>query len=178
MEIESADGAAIPIERDSSTAIGRRPDLGLRSPSPPDRTVSRRHLSLLLVGGSDDSEDGPRVLFEVIGRNPVVVCGCGGTRRPRVYRNSEKGELRDGDRLSLSLKNLSFWVLRRRGSAPGAVEQKVIDAVARREKRTSERKKKERKTTIEAEEEAVSGDLERELAALDASQIDPIKGQS
>lgn len=171
MEIESEDGATIPIERGSPTEIGRRPGLGLRRPSPPDRTVSRRHLSLRLAGGdSDDSKDGPKVLFEVIGRNPVVVCGCDGTWRPRVYRNSEKGELRDGDRLSLSLKNLSFWVLRRRG----AVEQKVIDAVARREKRTSERKKKERKTAIEA----VNGDLEQELAALDASQIDPIKGQS
>ncbi|XP_042419022.1 uncharacterized protein DDB_G0283697 [Zingiber officinale] len=171
MEIESEDGATIPIERDSSTEIGRRPGLlGLRRPSPPDCTVSRRHLSLRLVGG--DSEDGPRVLFEVIGRNPVVVCGCGG--RPRVYRKSEKGELRDGDRLSLSLKNLSFWVLRRRGAAPGAVDQKVVDAVARREKRTSERKKNERKSVIEAigaEEE----DLEHELAALDASQIDPVK---
>ncbi|CAL9159170.1 unnamed protein product [Musa hybrid cultivar] len=178
MEVVSEDGDSVRIDWDSSTVIGRRLGLGLRRSSSADRTVSRRHLSLRLAGYDREvggSVDGGRVFFEVIGRNPVLVCSGGGGEKARVYRNSEKGELRAGDRFSLSLTNPSFWVLKRREEGEEAVDQRVLDAVERRERRTSERKAKVEARGSEGNDEAVGGELELELGALDVSQIDPIK---
>ncbi|URE00897.1 hypothetical protein MUK42_20478 [Musa troglodytarum] len=175
MEVVSEEGDSVRIDWDSSTVIGRRLGLGLRRSSSADRTISRRHLSLRLAGYDREvggSVDGGRVFFEVIGRNPVLVCSGGGGEKTRVYRNSEKGELRAGDRFSLCLTNPSFWVLKRRKEGEEAVDQRVLDAV---ERRTLERKAKVEARGSEGNDEAVGGELELELGALDVSQIDPIK---
>ncbi|RZR86982.1 hypothetical protein BHM03_00014276 [Ensete ventricosum] len=162
MEVVSEDGDSVRIDWDSSTVIGRRLGLGLRRSSSADRTVSRRHLSLRLAGYDREaggSVAGGSVFFEVIGRNPVLVCSRGGGEKTRVYRNSEKGELRSGDRFSLSLTNPSFWVLKSREEGEEAVDQRVLDAV--------ERKAKVEARGSEGNDEAVGGELELELGALD-----------
>ncbi|WOK93862.1 hypothetical protein Cni_G02563 [Canna indica] len=183
MEIESDDGDVIPIERDSLIELGRRVGLGFRRPSSADRTVSRHHISLRLAGGdTDNARSGDELLvsFEVVGRNPIFVCSSECGEMTRVFRNSEKGELRDGDRFSLSIKNPSFWGVKRRGAGEGLVEQRVLNAVERRERRTLERKEKERMAKLESSggeevEEADDGELELKLGALDVSQVDPVK---
>uniref|UniRef100_J3N4J6 Uncharacterized protein n=1 Tax=Oryza brachyantha TaxID=4533 RepID=J3N4J6_ORYBR len=101
------------------------------------------------LGGvvEEEGEGEPRVAFEVVGRNPVVVRSRGGGGR-------EAGELRDGDGVALSLRAPSFWSVRRRrrGSKRGDVEAEVLDAVERRERHTRERKERERRAAEEAME--------------------------
>ncbi|KAG1330178.1 troponin T, skeletal muscle [Cocos nucifera] len=179
MELEAEDGTRIPIERCSKTEVGRGSELGF-GPYAADRAVSRRHLSLRLLGpAGDDSSGDFRVSFEVTGKNPILVCRSGGGDK-RVYRNLERGELRAGDRFSLSLKNPSFFVLRRREGV-GEVEKRVLDAVERRERRTLERRlekeRKERKARAEAPggEGDEDGGLELLLGSLDVFQIDPVR---
>jgi hypothetical protein len=142
-------------------------------------------VSLRLVGGGE-----PRVAFEVVGRNPVVVRSSR-VGEDKVYRRGEAGELRAGDGLSLSLKAPAFWTVRR-PDVKGEVEvdSAVLDAVARREKRTRERKEKERQkravqeameVTEEEETEAGVGDeeLDEELEDLkiDLGNVDPVQGE-
>lgn len=189
MELEAENGTRIPIQKDSKTEVGR--GLGLGSgpaATTADRTVSRRHLSLRLIGPAGDEADGgdssveSRVSFEVIGKNPILVYSSSGGDK-RVYRNSEKGELSAGDRFSLSLKNPSFFIVGRKGGGGKAagVEKRVLDAVERRERRTLERRKeKERRARAEAsvdegDEEDTNGGPELELGSIDVSHIDPVR---
>ncbi|XP_044956692.1 uncharacterized protein DDB_G0286299 [Hordeum vulgare subsp. vulgare] len=162
-------------------------DLGRGDVVLADRNMSRRHVSLRLVGGGE-----PGVAFEVVGRNPVLVRSSAGG--DKVYRRGEAGELRPGDGLSLSLKAPSFWTARSTGGgaeagagAEAEVDTAVLDAVARREKRTQERKERERERQAAAEamevtkEEvmAPSGDdeLDEEVEDLkiDLESIDPVQ---
>ena len=151
MELESeagGGGRAVSLSSESPAADLGRGDL---VPAPADRTVSRRHVALRLVGGGE-----PRVAFEVVGRNPVVVRPSVGEDRA-YYRRGEAGELRAGDGLSLSLKAPSFWTVRRTG-ADVEVDTAVLDAVARREERTRERKEKERERRAVEEAMEVTGE--------------------
>ncbi|OAY83970.1 hypothetical protein ACMD2_04596 [Ananas comosus] len=163
------------MKRGSTTHIGRA--LGFPSgPSSSDRTVSRRHLSL--------RHDEFELQFEVIGRNPIVVRSANGGG-DRVYRNSEKGELKRGDRVSLSLKTPFFWVVRRVGGRgeEGEVDRAVLDAVERREKRTLERRRRREEEEAarapiyggEVDDEVFNAALESDLAHLDLPQIDPVQ---
>lgn len=163
MELENAVGTTIPINDDSATDIGRNLGLGFLLSSP-DRTVSRRHLSLRPTAG-------PRVSFHVLGRNPIVVHEAD-TGAERIYKNSESGELSVGDELSLSLKNPSFLVLNWRSGEEQQQEdeedvekRRILDAVERRERRTLERRSAKRD-----EEEFDLGSED-----LDLSEVDPVK---
>jgi hypothetical protein len=185
MELELEPGGGGGSRAVSLSSESPEADLGSGDLAPPaDRTVSRRHVSLRLVGGGE-----PRVAFEVVGRNPVVVrsSGVGGDK---VYRRGEAGELRAGDGLSLSLKAPAFWTVRRPGvEGEVEVDAAVLDAVARREKRTRERKEKERERravqeameVAEGEMEAGAGDegLDEELEDLkiDLGNVDPVQGE-
>ncbi|ONK80939.1 uncharacterized protein A4U43_C01F23500 [Asparagus officinalis] len=167
MDLESEAGDKIPIESNSKTLIGRELGLGFGS-SATDQTISRRHLSLRPI-------DEQRVGFEVMGKNPICICeGIDGERR--VYKNSEKGELRIGDRVSLSLKKPCFWVLKRRERENEEEEdeekRRVLDAVERREKRTCERRrdKEEKMKAV-----VVDGGDDEEIGYVDVSGIDPVK---
>uniref|UniRef100_A0A6V7QQ07 FHA domain-containing protein n=1 Tax=Ananas comosus var. bracteatus TaxID=296719 RepID=A0A6V7QQ07_ANACO len=141
-------------------------------PSSSDRTVSRRHLSL--------RHDEFELQFEVIGRNPIVVRSANGGG-DRVYRNSEKGELKRGDRVSLSLKTPFFWVVRRVGGRgeEGEVDRAVLDAVERREKRTLERRRRREEEEAarapiyggEVDDEVFNAGLESDLAHLDLPKL-------
>uniref|UniRef100_A0A453SD01 FHA domain-containing protein n=1 Tax=Aegilops tauschii subsp. strangulata TaxID=200361 RepID=A0A453SD01_AEGTS len=184
LELEAGGGGSggrvVSLSSESPTA-----DLGRGDLVTADLNMSRRHVSLRLVGGGE-----PRVAFEVVGRNPVLVrSSVGGDK---VYRRGEAGELRAGDGLSLSLKAPSFWTVRRTGGEEEAVagaevevDTAVLDAVARREKRTRERKERERRATEEAMEVtkeevmAASGDdeLDEEVEDLkiDLDSIDPVQ---
>ncbi|KAM3192068.1 hypothetical protein ACQJBY_069360 [Aegilops geniculata] len=163
-------------------------DLGRGDLVTADLNMSRRHVSLRLVGGGE-----PRVAFEVVGRNPVLVrSSVGGDK---VYRRVEAGELRAGDGLSLSLKAPSFWTARMTGGEESAeagagaeaeVDTAVLDVVARREKRTRERKERERERRaaeeameLTKEDVMASGDdeLDEEVEDLkiDLESIDPVQ---
>lgn len=172
MELESEDGTTIPIQFGVETVIGRELGLGF-GPSSTDRTVSRRHLSLRLI---NDPIEKFRAGFEVIGKNPIWVCAEADGGR-RIYKNSEKGELRAGDKVSLSLKKPSFWVVKRRGEENEEDEEKrrVLDAVERREKRTLERR---REKAVRAKEEVFEDEDDEEIGNVDVSQIDPVKGKT
>lgn len=167
MELEFAGGGRISIGRDFTSEIGRNLGLGLGfGVYASDRTVSRCHLSLRNLG-----DDGSRVSFRVIGRNPVWVCARDDGDKA-LFRNSETGELRAGDCFSLSLKNPKFIFVRTREGGEEVEERKrVLDAVKRRERRTRERKERGR-----VEVSAVIDELESELGLLDVSLIDAVKG--
>ena len=185
LELEAGGGGrVVPLSSESPAA-----DLGRGDQAPADLNVSRRHVSLRLVGGGE-----PRVAFDVVGRNPVLVRSSFGG--DKVYRRGEAGELRAGDGLSLSLSAPSFWTVRRTGGEGEAgageeaeVDTAVLDAVARREKRTRERKERERErraaeeaTEVTKEEVmAASGDdeLDEEVEDLkiDLESIDPVQGE-
>ncbi|CAN6207451.1 unnamed protein product [Urochloa humidicola] len=185
LELESGGGGsrAVSLSVDSPTADLGRGDLGGGGPSA-DRTISRRHVSLRLVDGGCGE---PGVAFEVVGRNPLIVRSPNGGVSSGVFRRGEKGELRPGDALSLSLKTPAFWVVRRRREGDGEgevdVEAAVLDAVARREKRTRERKEREREKRAAEEEAAKEVTEEEEGAAgsdvegleIDLASIDPVR---
>ncbi|KAF0901821.1 hypothetical protein E2562_006454 [Oryza meyeriana var. granulata] len=186
LELEAASGgssrAPVLLSGYSPEVVLGRGDLGGTS-SAADRTVSRRHVSLRLLGGGGEEEGEHRVAFEVVGRNPVVVRSGGDGSR--VYRHGEAGELRDGDGLALSLRApSSFWAVRRRSKGgEGEVEAEVLDAVARRKRRTRERKERERRAAEETmevtadEDAASSGELDAEAEDLkfDLASIDPVR---
>ncbi|KAF7096777.1 hypothetical protein CFC21_098675 [Triticum aestivum] len=166
LELEAGGGGrVVPLSSESPAA-----DLGRGDQAPADLNVSRRHVSLRLVGGGE-----PRVAFDVVGRNPVLVRSSFGG--DKVYRRGEAGELRAGDGLSLSLSAPSFWTVRRTGGEGEAgageeaeVDTAVLDAVARREKRTRERKERERERR--AAEEATEGTKEEVMAASGDDELD------
>ncbi|KAK1282765.1 hypothetical protein QJS10_CPB22g00770 [Acorus calamus] len=79
-----------------------------------DLTVSRRHLSLNLCRHENDpDEEETSLSFMVLGKNPIWVFSQSGEIKT-VYKKSEKGVLRVGDKFSLSLKKPFFFTLRRR----------------------------------------------------------------
>ncbi|KAL5226116.1 hypothetical protein ABZP36_012755 [Zizania latifolia] len=186
LEVEGGGSRApVSLSGDSPEAVLGRGDLGSTATAA-DRTVSRRHVSLRFLGGGGEGEP-PRVAFEIVGRNPVVVRSAGGSR---VYRRGEAGELRDGDGLALSLRAPSFWEVRRSKGGVAEPEPEVLDAVARRERRTRERKEKEKERRaveeameVAADEEAVpadaasGGELDAEAEDLksDLASIDPVR---
>ncbi|CAL5053390.1 unnamed protein product [Urochloa decumbens] len=182
LELESGGGGsrAVSLSVDSPTADLGRGDLGGGGGPSADRTVSRRHVSLRLLDGGGE----PGVAFEVVGRNPVAVRPPNG-ESSGVFRRGEKGELRPGDALSLSLRTPAFWAVRRRegnGEAEAEVESAVLDAVARREKRTRERKEREKRAAEEEamemeatdEEEGAAG-FDVEGLEIDLASIDPVR---
>jgi hypothetical protein len=186
MELElgaaAGGGRVVSLSGEASAADLGRGDLGHDGGPSKDRTISRRHVSLRLIDGSDE----PGVAFEVVGRNPVVLRGSSnGGGISKVLHRGAKGELRHGDALSLSLKAPSFWAVRRKGgSGEGEVEASVMDAVARRERRTRERKEREReriaaKEAVEVTRDGKEWDAgpEVEGSETDFASIDPVKGE-
>ncbi|XP_058068877.1 uncharacterized protein LOC131218210 [Magnolia sinica] len=183
MELESEDGWKIPItiRKDSKIELGR----GIGFPTD-DRTVSRRHVSLQLHAAApkESDPDGENmVFFEVIGKNPICVFSSSGAAN-RVFRNSEKGEMKVGDRLSISLRKPVFFTLKKRGSEveEDEEEERILKAVERRKKRTLERKEEEEKRVSLKEEgfHGTNGDGEDgvgdlEIGLLNISQVDPVK---
>ncbi|PKA60654.1 Pentatricopeptide repeat-containing protein [Apostasia shenzhenica] len=176
MNLESEDGSLIPIEIGRPLVIGRDLGLGLGSSSS-DRTISRRHVSLRIDGAVDGEldqidRDGQIALkFQVVGKNPILVCSKGGGGK-RVYMSLAEGELKAGDSFSPSIKNPVFFIVKREEGG-GGVEKSVLDAVERRERKTQQRR-------LEAEERAKSeaaglADSELDFGPLEISEIDPVK---
>ncbi|PKU73367.1 uncharacterized protein LOC110097402 [Dendrobium catenatum] len=184
MELEQEDGNSIPIEAGSPTLIGR--DLGLVfGSSSSDRFISRHHVSLQFLDNRDDKVDASDqaeellLSFEVVGKNPVLVCGKDGEGK-RIYRKSEKGVLKAGDRISLSIRNPNFLFVKRREGRKGEVESSVLEALARRERRTRQRRKEaeERANLVEVGGETEVAAWEGSglgIGSLDVSEIDPVK---
>lgn len=185
MELESEDGSKkFPIEKGSKIELGR----GLLGFPADDRTVSRRHISLQFhkptqKSSKENYSDGEIVAsFQVTGKNPIWVLTKYGEEK-RVFRNSDKGDLRAGDSFSISLKKPLFFTFKQRAFEAEAEEEdqkRVLKAVEGRKKRTLERKEEEEKRVLKEDcsisnGEDTSGDLG--LGSLELSQIDPVKGQ-
>ncbi|KAJ1691128.1 hypothetical protein LUZ63_015283 [Rhynchospora breviuscula] len=156
MELQSEEnGEKISIDH-KGTTLGR-------SNCSSDPSVSRRHVSLTLASESTLS-------FEVIGKNPILILtnGC-----KKLCRRGEKGYLTEGDRLSLSIRRPSLWVVKRE------VERSILEAVKRREMKTMERRREREEREKEESREEVEVnedfDLEFELEGLDLSNIDPVE---
>jgi hypothetical protein len=184
MELELGAAArgrrVVSLSGETSAADLGRGDLGGHDGGPSkDRTISRRHVSLRLIDGSDE----PGVAFEVVGRNPVVLrrsSNAGGGGISKVLHRGEKGELRHGDAPSLSLKAPSFWAVRRKGgSGEGEVEASVMDAVARRTRERKERERIAAKEAVEVTRDEKEWDAgpEVEGSEIDSASIDPVKGE-
>ncbi|KAG0491830.1 hypothetical protein HPP92_005228 [Vanilla planifolia] len=183
MELEVEGGNSIPIGIGSPTIIGRLLGLDL-GPSSSDRTISRRHLSLhALSPGSDEADiNGPATVllqFEVIGKNPILVFSSDGTSK-RVFGKTEKGTLKAGDRVSLSIKSPRFFVVKRKEERKARVEDSVLDAVQRRERRTQQRRKglDARARSGGADEgydEVLGEETDVEIDPSEISLIDPVK---
>jgi hypothetical protein len=161
MELQSEEnGEKISIDATTTSST-----LG-RSNASSNPSVSRRHVVLKLTPESTLS-------FEVIGKNPILILANGGRI---VCRRGEKGELREGDRLSLSIQSPSLWIVKKE------VDRSILEAVRRREKRTMERREREEREDREKEElrdeVGVSGgfDLDAEMEGLDLLNIDRVEG--
>ncbi|KAK9066117.1 hypothetical protein SSX86_015519 [Deinandra increscens subsp. villosa] len=102
MEIESKNGSKIRLHADIID-LGRG---GLGFDSTEDRTVSRRHISFKLNG------DGTRVYFQVIGKNPILVRDSANDDI-RVFKSSERGELKTGDSFCVASKTPVWFDLKR-----------------------------------------------------------------
>ncbi|ERM97500.1 hypothetical protein AMTR_s00125p00123750 [Amborella trichopoda] len=190
MELQGENGDRIPLEN------GKRTELGRGNGSPfNDLTVSRQHVSMEL---EEDRKNGEtRVSFQVLGKNAICVISSGNGSNgsnPRIYRRYEKGHLRVAAKLSVSLKNPYFYSLKRiavletqkKEKDEEEVERGVKEAVSRREKRTSKRKKTARE---HGTDRGVLGDISEDgfvgenakledlgLDSFDVSCIDLVKG--
>ncbi|KAF3333417.1 transcription initiation factor TFIID subunit 7 [Carex littledalei] len=155
MELQSEDnGEKISIDHTTIT-------LG-RSNVSSNPTVSRRHVSLKLTPEST-------LTFEVLGKNPILILtnGC-----KKVCRRGEKGELREGDRLSLSIQRPSLWVVK---TLKREVERSILEAVKRRERKTMERRREREERETEELREEVGEHEEFEVESLNLSNIDPVE---
>ncbi|CAN6452180.1 unnamed protein product [Victoria cruziana] len=190
MELESSGGEKIKIESGQKVEVGRKENFCLFSD---DLTISRTHISLELRSpGANGKNGGQRdeetmVSFRVLGRNPVcVIRGDGGegdspseTPRPTFFKKSESGCLRIGDKISFSVKNPKFFLLK--GGACEEEEKRIAEAVERRKRITEARRKRERengmrKILSKNEKEADGENVENlEMQSFDTSTIDPVK---
>ncbi|GLT73244.1 hypothetical protein SLA2020_451160 [Shorea laevis] len=120
MELEGEDGSRIALQDEQKTVFGR--GLGFHTN---DRTVSRHHV-LLGAKTSEDksgSQTGPKVSFEVVGKNPIWVRESGGGEIIRVFRRGEKGDVAPGDWLCFSGRTPVWFTVR--GSGFGEGEKRV-----------------------------------------------------
>ncbi|KAF6152254.1 hypothetical protein GIB67_005908 [Kingdonia uniflora] len=108
MEISGEDGTKISIKTDSKLELGR----GSLS-THHDRIVSRLHLSFEPKNHENPNLE-TRVYFEVMGKNPIWVFDSS-SGEIRVFRKSDKGEVRIGDRFCISAKNPNWFCLKRDG---------------------------------------------------------------
>ncbi|RZC59852.1 hypothetical protein C5167_007154 [Papaver somniferum] len=163
MEIEGEDGTKIQLKKRSITEFGR--GLGFQFD---DRTVSRRHISLEISNfdQKNDKQDGEsRVSFQVLGKNPIWVLS-NDTKEMRVFRNSEKGELKVGDGFCVSCKNPIFFTLRKIGGFDGKPEEKE----GNRDFKEIDRTERIPVDTEMAESTPSEGEV-----GFDASEINPVK---
>ncbi|KAI3868202.1 hypothetical protein MKW92_015923 [Papaver armeniacum] len=163
MEIEGEDGTKIQLKKRSITEFGR--GLGFQFD---DRTVSRRHISLEIsdFDQRNDKQDGEsRVSVEVLGKNPIWVLS-NDTKEIRVFRNSEKGELKVGDVFCVTCKNPIFFTLKKIGGFDGKPEEKE----GNRDFKEIDRTERIPVDTEMAESTPSEGEV-----GFDASEIDPVK---
>jgi hypothetical protein len=146
MELEYKDGSRIALQDGQKTVFGR--GSGFHTD---DRTVSRRHVLLgaKTSGDKSGSQTGPKVSFEVVGKNPIWVRESGGGEI-RVFRRGEKGDAAPGDWLCFSGRTPAWFTVR--GSGFGEGEKRVLGS-----------------------ENGMDGNLRSGLE-FDVSEIDPVKG--
>ncbi|KAI4355452.1 hypothetical protein L6164_004227 [Bauhinia variegata] len=150
MKVVGKDGSEFVLGKGGKSLFGRSSGYNTD-----DRIVSRQHVSFEVTKSLGNGKSGirtePRVLFEVIGRNPIWVWSKknGATS---IFRKFEKGELEAGDRFCLSGKSPLWFSLKQR-----EVQE-------------------EEKRVLETENEAAeSSQSELDFDDMDVSAIDPVK---
>ncbi|XP_007024489.2 PREDICTED: mitotic apparatus protein p62 [Theobroma cacao] len=119
MEIEGANGSKLALKYGFKTVFGRGSGFNTS-----DRTVSRHHVLLELgtpVDKKGETQKEPRVSFEVTGKNPVWVR----SRKNgaiKVFKNSDKDELADGDWLCVSSR-IPVWFVLKKSEENGKEEE-------------------------------------------------------
>ena len=103
MEIEGSDGSNFLLKPDSTAIFGR--GNGFNSN---DLTVSRRHVSFEF-NPSFDTQTGPRVSFEVLGKNPIWVYNKQQDNgNMKVFKRFQRGQLGIDDMFCVS-PNTPIW---------------------------------------------------------------------
>ncbi|GMH03766.1 hypothetical protein Nepgr_005605 [Nepenthes gracilis] len=158
MEIEGQDGSKMKLKDGAETVFGRGNGFHGK-----DLTVSRRQVSFQLSSQprQNGSETGPRVFFEVIGRNPIWV-SFKEDGNIRAFKRFERGELGTNDMFCVSSKD-PVWLTLKTAEAEGRENKLEIDG---------------REMGLSQSLEIASGfwgNGDLGLESIDVSSIDPIK---
>lgn len=165
MEIEGSDGSNTLLKPCSTTVFGRGKGF-----HPNDLAVSRRHISFEFTPSIDppDSQTGPRISFEVLGKNPVWVYSKNEGGKIRTFKRFQRGQLRIGDMFCVSAKDLVWFTVKE-------VEKEVVDERESKRGEIEDRVSNELSQSLEIsygvnERNGASG-----LDAVDVSSIDPVQ---
>lgn len=164
MEIEGSDGSKTHLNPNSGTLFGRGNGF-----HPNDLVVSRRHISFDLNPSPNppDSQTGPRVSFEVVGKNPVWVYSKQQDGKIRAFKRFQRGEMGNGDKFCVSANDHPVWftvkkvgdVKEERESKRGEIVGSVNDELSQSLETVS----------------GFKGNGDFELDAVDVSNIDPVQ---
>ncbi|XP_023882784.2 uncharacterized protein LOC111995112 [Quercus suber] len=123
MEVEGEDGSKIVLQNAGDKVVFGR-GFGFNTK---DKTVSRRHVVFELAkSGESQTGSNSKVLFEVVGKNPMWVREHG-SGEIRVFTKGEKGDVAEGDWLCfLSGKRPVWFAVRESGS--GEREKRVLES--------------------------------------------------
>ncbi|XP_021293987.1 mitotic apparatus protein p62 [Herrania umbratica] len=122
MEIEGTNGSKLALKYGFKTVFGRGSGFNTS-----DRTVSRHHVLLeleTLVDKKGETQKEPRVSFEVTGTNPVWVRSRT-NGEIKVFKNSDKDELADGDWLCVSSR-IPVWFVLKKSEENGKEEERDL----------------------------------------------------
>ncbi|KAL0010068.1 hypothetical protein SO802_005176 [Lithocarpus litseifolius] len=123
MEVEGEDGSKIVLQNAGDKVVFGR-GFGFNTK---DKTVSRRHVVFELAkSGESQTGFNSKVLFEVVGKNPMWVREHG-SGEIRAFRKGEKGDMVEGDWLCfLSGKRPVWFAVRESGS--GERDKRVLES--------------------------------------------------
>uniref|UniRef100_A0A7C9DTC2 FHA domain-containing protein n=2 Tax=Opuntia streptacantha TaxID=393608 RepID=A0A7C9DTC2_OPUST len=164
MEIEGSDGSKTQLKPYSTTVFGRGNEF-----HPNDLAVSRRHISLQFnpCTNSSDTQTGPRVSFEVLGKNPVWVYSKNEDGKIGTFKRFQRGQLGIGDMFCLSAKDPVWFTVKE-------VEKEVVDERECKGGEIERRVNDELSQSLESSY-GVKGNGDIGLDAVDVSSIDPVR---
>ncbi|KAJ8442923.1 hypothetical protein Cgig2_022289 [Carnegiea gigantea] len=165
MEIEGSDGSKTLLKPCSTTVFGRGKGF-----HPNDLAVSRRHISFEFTPSTDppDSQTGPRVSFEVLGKNPVWVYSKNEGGKIRTFKKFQRGQLRIGDMFCLSAKDPVWFTVKE-------VEKEVVDERESKRGEIEDRVSNELSQSLEISYGVNERNGDSGLDAVDVSSIDPVQ---
>ncbi|XP_074268203.1 uncharacterized protein LOC141591684 [Silene latifolia] len=128
MEIHGTDGSITQLKPNTTTIFGRQ-----NLSNTKDSTVSRNHISFDLSSSpnSPNNQTNSRVLFQVIGKNPVWVYSKDCGKKFETLKKFQKGELGIDDLFCVSGKNPVWFSLKEvnevKDGVLGEIEEESLD---------------------------------------------------